>query len=81
MQQASKQHHGSVSMPEACTCRPNRASASAGGRDAASLEPLLRHLQHHLCDPRHARLLTDVGHRLLDMYGGVVSALPLHMHA
>ena len=45
----------------------------AGGRDAAGLEPLLRHLQHHMCDPRHIRLLVDVAHRVLDMYGGVVS--------
>lgn len=47
-------------------------NAALGGRDANGLAPLLRHLHRHMCDPRHARLLIDVAHRVLDMYGGVV---------
>ncbi|KAK9801858.1 hypothetical protein WJX73_002537 [Symbiochloris irregularis] len=51
-------------------------NAALGGRDSAALEPLLRHLQRHLCDSRHTRLLVGIGHRLLDMYGGVVGLAP-----
>lgn len=48
--------------------------AALGGRDARSLEPLLRHLARHVPDPRRARLLAGVAHRVLDAYAGVVGA-------
>lgn len=48
--------------------------AALGGRDEASLAPLLAHLARHVADPRHTRLLTGVAHRLLDAYGSVVRA-------
>lgn len=48
--------------------------AALGGRDARSLEPLLRHLARHVSDPRRARLLAGVAHRVLDAYAGVVGA-------
>lgn len=43
-----------------------------GNRNAASLEALLQHLLRRVADPRHARQLAAVAHRLLDIYGGVV---------
>ena len=48
--------------------------AALGGRDARALEPLLRHLARHAADPRRARLLAGVAHRVLDAYAGVVGA-------
>ncbi|KAK9841941.1 hypothetical protein WJX81_000200 [Elliptochloris bilobata] len=51
-------------------------SAALGGRDEASLAPLLAHVARHIADPRHTRLLAGVAHRLLDAYGSVVGASP-----
>jgi len=48
--------------------------AALGGRDARGLEPLLRHLARHVSDPRRARLLAGVAHRVLDAYSGCVGA-------
>lgn len=47
-------------------------NAALGGRDEASLAPLLAHVARHIADPRHTRLLAGVAHRLLDAYGSVV---------
>ena len=50
----------------------------SGGRDAKGLLPLLQLLRKHVCHPRHARLLTDVAHRVLDIYAVTVRfSLPL----
>ena len=48
-------------------------ASSTGNRNAASLEALLRHLLRRISDPRHSHQLVAVAHRLLDIYGGVVS--------
>lgn len=61
--------------------RINNATAmtrfTTGNRNAASLEALLRHLLRRVADPRHARQLAAVAHRLLDIYGGVVRCLKI----
>lgn len=48
-------------------------ASHTGNRNAASLEALLRHLLRRISDPRHSHQLAAVAHRLLDIYGGVVS--------
>lgn len=45
-----------------------------GGRDAASLTPLLRFLCRHVTEPRYSKLLCSIAHRVLDLYAAVVSA-------
>ena len=65
-----------VSAGAACglLCTGMTREAVAGGRDAASLLPLLAHLRKNVCHPRHARLLTDIAHRVLDIYAVTVRA-------
>eukprot|EP00887_Chlorella_sp_A99_P001615 scaffold8.g1615.t1 len=46
--------------------------AALGGRGPDSLPPLLDHLRRHISDPRHSLLLSDIAHRVLDLYGAVV---------
>lgn len=50
-----------------------------GGRDAASLAPLLRFLCRHVTEPRYSKLLCSIAHRVLDLYASVVS-LRLGLH-
>ena len=48
-----------------------------GGRDAESLEPLIAFIAKYIVEPRHAKQLTGVAHRLLDLYGTAVrTSLP-----
>ena len=42
---------------------------SLAGRDADSLVPLLDFLHRHLVEPRCAKLLSSVAHRIVDIYG------------
>ncbi len=46
----------------------------AGGRDADGLIPVLHCLCKFIVDPRYARLLLGVAHRVLDTYAGEVSS-------
>ena len=46
----------------------------AGGRDADGLIPVLQVLCKFIVDPRYARLLLGVAHRVLDTYAGEVSS-------
>jgi len=46
----------------------------AGGRDADGLIPVLQCLCKFIVDPRYARLLLGVAHRVLDTYAGEVSS-------
>ncbi|DBA71319.1 hypothetical protein WJX79_008210 [Trebouxia sp. C0005] len=46
--------------------------AALGGRDADGLIPVLRCLCKFIVDPRYARLLLGVAHRVLDTYAGEV---------
>ncbi|EFJ42814.1 hypothetical protein VOLCADRAFT_66565 [Volvox carteri f. nagariensis] len=50
--------------------------AALGGRDAEGLRPVLRHLVKYMAEPRYTRLLSNVGHRLLDTYAEVVGVAP-----
>lgn len=45
-------------------------------RDAGGLEPLLSFIHRHLPDPRYAKLLLGVAHRLLDIYGSSTGESP-----
>ena len=47
---------------------------AVGGRDAAGLCPLLRHLCRHLPDPRYSRTLLRVTELVIDAYAPVVGA-------
>jgi len=49
-------------------------AAAVGGRDAATLIPLLKHLAKYITDPRHTAVLSGVVHRVLDTYATVVHA-------
>lgn len=49
-------------------------TAALGGRDSLTLQPLLRHVGRYMSDSRHARLMSAVGHRLVDLYAGGVGA-------
>lgn len=42
------------------------------GRDESTLEPLLSFLSRYLTHPRYCRLLTEVSHRVCDVYGDVI---------
>lgn len=42
------------------------------GRDETTLEPLLSFICRYLSNPRYTKLLVDVSHHVLDLYGGVV---------
>ena len=35
--------------------------------------PLLDHLRKHVAEPRYARLLINIAHRVIDIYAAVVS--------
>lgn len=35
--------------------------------------PLLDHLRKHIAEPRYARLLINIAHRVIDIYAAVVS--------
>jgi UTP15 C terminal len=43
-----------------------------GGRDEASLEPLLAFLARHIANPKYASLLIDVAHAVADTYSSVL---------
>jgi U3 small nucleolar RNA-associated protein 15 len=44
-----------------------------GGRDAATLEPLLQFLSKYIVEPRYGKTVCNLTHRILDIYTGVVS--------
>ena len=52
----------------------------AGGRDADGLIPVLQCLCKFIVDPRYARLLLGVAHRVLDTYAGEVSSWRFATH-
>jgi UTP15 C terminal len=47
-------------------------SIALGGRDEASLEPLLAFLARHIANPKYASLLIDVAHAVADTYSSVL---------
>ncbi|KAK9867084.1 hypothetical protein WJX84_010479, partial [Apatococcus fuscideae] len=49
-------------------------TAALGGRDADGLVPLLDHLRKYIVEPRYARLLVGIAHRVIDIYAAVVGA-------
>ncbi|KAK9812594.1 hypothetical protein WJX72_000068 [[Myrmecia] bisecta] len=49
-------------------------NAALGGRDAEGLLPVLAHLDKYIREPRYARLLIGVAHRILDAYASAVGA-------
>lgn len=51
-------------------------TGALSGRDTAGLVPLLAHMARHITDPRHARVLASVAHRVLDIYAPVVGSSP-----
>lgn len=70
---ATRQPEVVASVLEELAARGGLAGA-VGGRDAAGLLPLLKHLVRYIVEPRYTRLLGGVAHRLLDMYVEVVGA-------
>ena len=49
-------------------------NAALGTRNAAGVAAILEHVRRHICDPRHARQLTAIAHRMMDAYA--VKACP-----
>ncbi|KAG1655036.1 hypothetical protein FOA52_008787 [Chlamydomonas sp. UWO 241] len=68
---ATKKAEVVVSVIEELASRDGLDSA-LGGRDAATLLPLLRFLGRRIIEPRYGRLLANVAHRVLDLYASVV---------
>ncbi|GIL86712.1 hypothetical protein Vretimale_19807 [Volvox reticuliferus] len=72
---ATRQPQVVVSLLEELAARGGLVAALAG-RNAEGLRPLLRHLVKYIGEPRYTKLLSNVGHRLLDTYAEVVGASP-----
>mmetsp|Transcript_26676 Transcript_26676/g.39635 ORF Transcript_26676/g.39635 Transcript_26676/m.39635 type:complete len:514 (+) Transcript_26676:122-1663(+) len=53
-------------------CRRSGLTVALSGRDEASLEPLLAFCARYVSHPRYTRLIVQVAHRILDLYGAVL---------
>jgi U3 small nucleolar RNA-associated protein 15 len=54
-------------------CRRNGLTISLNGRDESTLEPLISFCSKYISLPKYTRLLIQVVHRVLDIYGQVLN--------